>query len=179
MKFSIPVLLYFFLFLAFSGCDFTGTPDKSEKSNFGSTDQKHFAADSPHKQVEKILERARPTPPGVQKDEFTSTSASSATATKPATTQKLTISEDPLLGKKIYGRNCFLCHDQGVAGAPALGSQKDWAGRILKGSKSLVKNALEGFQGNKGVMPARGGNPALLDAEVEAAVLYMLDSLKR
>ena len=168
-----------FVALAFPGCDFNGTPVKEKETAPSASGRKVFAADPPHKQVEKILEQARPTPPDMQKDEFASTSAPSTSATKPEATQRSKIAEDPLLGEKVYRRTCALCHDQGIAGAPVLGMQKDWANRTVKGPESLLKNALQGFRGNKGVMPAKGGNPALSDDEVEAAVLYMLRSLER
>ena len=39
----------------------------------------------------------------------------------------------------------------------------------------MKKHALEGFQGAKGVMPAKGGFVDLSDEEVIAAVEYMLN----
>jgi cytochrome c5 len=38
----------------------------------------------------------------------------------------------------------------------------------------LANNAIKGFTGEKGVMPPKGGDPSLSDAEVEAAVRYMV-----
>jgi cytochrome c5 len=36
----------------------------------------------------------------------------------------------------------------------------------------------EGYQGEAGLMPARGGNPSLTDEQVASTVHWMLDNLK-
>lgn len=77
-------------------------------------------------------------------------------------------------GKKVYGSTCAMCHSAGVAGAPKPGDKADWGPRIAQGTDTLYKHALEGFNGAKGSMPARGGNTALKDDEVKAAVDYMV-----
>ncbi len=77
-------------------------------------------------------------------------------------------------GKKVYGSTCSMCHSAGVAGAPKPGDKADWGPRIAQGAETLYKHALEGFNGAKGSMPARGGNAALKDDEVKAAVDYMV-----
>ncbi len=79
------------------------------------------------------------------------------------------------VGKSIYGKTCALCHAAGVAGAPKPGDKEDWAPRIAQGDETLQKHAMEGFTGAKGMMPARGGNPALKDDEIKAAVAFMVD----
>lgn len=79
------------------------------------------------------------------------------------------------VGKSVFGKTCALCHAAGVAGAPKPGDKADWAPRIAQGIELLNKHAIEGFTGAKGQMPARGGNPALKDDEVKAAVAYMAD----
>ena len=72
-------------------------------------------------------------------------------------------------GKKIYDTTCAVCHGTGVAGAPKFGDKKEWAPRLATGIDMLYKVALAG----KGAMPAKGGNTALPDADVKAAVDYM------
>ena len=81
-------------------------------------------------------------------------------------------SSDP--GKATYGKVCFACHAQGIAGAPKFGDVAAWETRIAQGRDTLLQHALAGFTGQAGIMPARGGNPALTDAEVGAAVDYMV-----
>jgi cytochrome c5 len=39
---------------------------------------------------------------------------------------------------------------------------------------TLNSNSINGFTGKTGMMPARGGNAALSDDEVKAAVAYMV-----
>ena len=39
-------------------------------------------------------------------------------------------------------------------------------------------NAINGYTGELGMMPAKGGNPALSDEEVKAAVEYIISETK-
>lgn len=77
-------------------------------------------------------------------------------------------------GQQVYQASCVACHDAGIAGAPKLGDKGQWAKRIAKGLDALYASSVNGMQGSAGVMPAKGGNPALSDAEVKAAVDYMV-----
>lgn len=78
------------------------------------------------------------------------------------------------VGKSVFGKSCAMCHAAGIAGAPKPGNKEEWAPRIAQGDAVLYKHALEGFNGTKGSMPARGGNAGLKDDEVKAAVDYMV-----
>ena len=77
-------------------------------------------------------------------------------------------------GQQIYQTTCVACHDAGIAGAPKLGDKSQWAKHIAKGADALYASAVNGVQGSAGAMPPKGGNPALSDAEVRAAVDYMV-----
>lgn len=68
---------------------------------------------------------------------------------------------------------CFSCHDVGVAGSPKLGDKATWAPRIATGNDTLY-----GTINGKNAMPAKGGNPALSDAEIKAAVDFMVSKSK-
>ena len=81
-------------------------------------------------------------------------------------------------GKATYDASCAVCHTAGVAGAPKLGDKAAWKDRIAKGNDALYTNSLKGFQGKAGFMPAKGGNAALADADVKAAVDYMVKAAK-
>ncbi|MDX5334138.1 MAG: c-type cytochrome [Gammaproteobacteria bacterium] len=81
---------------------------------------------------------------------------------------------NPAAGEKVYQKTCTACHAAGVAGAPKVGDKDAWAARINKGMDTLVKHAIEGFTGDKGVMPAKGGFSNLSDQEVADAVSYMV-----
>jgi cytochrome c5 len=84
----------------------------------------------------------------------------------------------PLSGPQVYNQACYLCHSApGVGGAPVLGDTEHWVGRIDKGMDTLIDHALNGFQGDAGFMPAKGGRVDLSDEEVVEAVQYMVDQL--
>jgi cytochrome c551/c552 len=76
-------------------------------------------------------------------------------------------------GEETYKAVCAACHAQGIAGAPKIGDNAAWAAHIKEGLATLAKNAINGIQSPKGVMPPRGGNPTLSDWEVTAAVVHI------
>jgi len=81
-------------------------------------------------------------------------------------------------GKKVFDTTCTACHTAGVAGAPKLGDKAAWGPRIKQGKDTLYKHAIGGFTGKSGMMPAKGGNASLSDADVKAAVDYMVAQAK-
>ncbi len=80
-------------------------------------------------------------------------------------------------GEAVYRQSCAACHDAGVAGAPRLGDPDAWEQRLPKGIDAMTGLVIEGVQGYSGVMPPRGGNPALSDAELRAAVEFIVGQL--
>jgi cytochrome c5 len=46
------------------------------------------------------------------------------------------------------------------------------------GHGRAVQASIEGYTGEKGMMPAKGGNPSLSDENTKAAVDYMVDLSK-
>lgn len=80
----------------------------------------------------------------------------------------------PSPGEKVYQGTCVMCHGSPAVGAPVLGNKDDWAPRIAQGKDVLYKHALDGFTGEKGAMPAHGGNPSLDETAIKAAVDYMV-----
>jgi cytochrome c5 len=77
-------------------------------------------------------------------------------------------------GRKVYDAGCVACHGAGVAGAPKFGDKAAWAPRIKTGMDALYASSIKG----KGVMPPKGGNTSLSDADVKAAVDYMVAAAK-
>lgn len=73
-------------------------------------------------------------------------------------------------GEEVYKGICFSCHDSGLINSPVLGDTAAWEPRIAKGLETLYDHSINGFN----AMPAKGGNPALSDDEVKAAVDYMV-----
>jgi cytochrome c5 len=82
-------------------------------------------------------------------------------------------------GKTIFGNLCTTCHTNAATGAPVITDKAAWAPRVAEGLDTLVKHAIDGYQGKDGkLMPAKGGNPALTDAQVKATVEWMLSQVK-
>lgn len=80
-------------------------------------------------------------------------------------------------GGVIYQQLCGACHTSGAGGAPTM-ARGEWTARLAQGTDTLIRHAIDGFQGSAGLMPARGGNPALTDEQVEASVRWMIDNLQ-
>ena len=81
-------------------------------------------------------------------------------------------------GSVIFNNLCTGCHTAGVGGAPTM-DQAHWSARIAQGTETLYKHAIEGYTGpDGGIMPPKGGNPALTDEQVKATVDWILDNLK-
>ncbi len=80
-------------------------------------------------------------------------------------------------GQVIYNNLCTGCHTSGAGGAPTL-MRAQWTARLAQGSEILHRHAIEGYTGAAGVMPAKGGNPALTDEQVIASVDWMVESLQ-
>lgn len=80
----------------------------------------------------------------------------------------------PATGQEAFETACKTCHGAGVGGAPIAGDKAAWAPRIAQGKATLYKHAIEGFNGTKGVMPAKGARSDFPDDLVKAAVDYMV-----
>lgn len=77
-------------------------------------------------------------------------------------------------GPQVYNSACLACHGAGIGGAPILGDAAQWTDRIAQGADTLKVHAVQGFTGSMGYMPPKGGRLDLSDAEIEAAVDYMI-----
>ncbi|MDP3834286.1 MAG: c-type cytochrome [Hydrogenophaga sp.] len=76
-------------------------------------------------------------------------------------------------GEALYKQACAVCHVAGVAGAPKFGDKAAWAARVGTGLDGLTASVIKG----KGAMPPKGGSAAS-EAEIKAAVQYMLAAVK-
>lgn len=83
-----------------------------------------------------------------------------------------------LSGPQVYNMACLACHGSGIGGAPILGNVDLWSDRIAQGTAVLKQHALSGFAGSTGYMPPKGGRVDLSDAEIEAAVDYMIGAVQ-
>ena len=77
-------------------------------------------------------------------------------------------------GKAIYDKVCMVCHAAGIAGAPKTGDKAAWAPRIKQGMEVMYASSLKG----KGAMPPKGGAVQLSDADVKAAVDFLVGQAK-
>jgi cytochrome c5 len=75
-------------------------------------------------------------------------------------------------GEETYKSKCGLCHDSGAAAAPRINDPAVWALRLANGREPVYQTALKG-KPDTAMMP-KGGFPDLSDADVRAAVDYML-----
>ena len=73
-------------------------------------------------------------------------------------------------GEAAYLEHCAGCHETGMLGAPREGEPADWESRSKLWQGVLMEHAKTGYFD----MPARGGNPALTDEQIQAAVEFML-----
>ncbi len=110
--------------------------------------------------------------------DFMMNSGAAGAAVAAATTVAAPAAPAAVDGKKVYDTACTACHAAGIAGAPKSGDKAAWAPRIAQGANVLYDHAIKGFQGKAGVMPAKGGNTSLSDADVKAAVDYMVAGSK-
>lgn len=89
---------------------------------------------------------------------------------KAADTNKPYSSPKTRSGDQVVQERCQECHVSGKNGAPKLGDMEAWKPRLKNGVEPLIKSAIGGHNG----MPARGGLANLSDAEVKAAVEFMI-----
>jgi len=104
----------------------------------------------------------------------TATAASAAAAPPSTASATTTASVGAANGKAVYDETCHVCHATGLAGSPKFGDKAAWAPRIATGIDALHKAAINGLN----AMPPRGGNASLSDAQVKAAVDYMVSAAK-
>ncbi|MFN3374991.1 MAG: c-type cytochrome [Burkholderiaceae bacterium] len=77
-------------------------------------------------------------------------------------------------GEALFKQACQVCHAAGVAGAPKLGDKAAWSARLGAGVDGLTASVIKG----KGAMPPRGGAAGAPDADIRAAVEYMVSAVK-
>ncbi|MGE0230551.1 MAG: cytochrome c5 family protein [Flavobacteriaceae bacterium] len=94
----------------------------------------------------------------------------------PVSADRLPVPENEVLrhGRDVWEGTCKVCHGAGIAGAPKITGTRFWSKRIEQGLPVLFEHARNGFSGSTGTMPARGGKPELSDADIEAAVRFMV-----
>lgn len=79
----------------------------------------------------------------------------------------------PRSGADIYLYRCAACHAKTTQGAPQPGDNLEWESRARQGMGVLMQHTLEGYR--NALMPPRGGCRNCSDAELKAAVHYLLE----
>lgn len=79
-----------------------------------------------------------------------------------------------LSGEAIYDSACSVCHSMALAGAPAL-DDSSWGVRLEQGLEVVQDHVINGYQGDAGIMPAKGGRTDLSDAEILSALDHLLN----
>ena len=80
-----------------------------------------------------------------------------------------------MTGPQVFNATCIACHGTGIGGAPKAGDTSAWAPRIAQGKDVLTAHVLQGYSGNSGYMPPKGGRVDLSDEEILAAMDYMIE----
>ena len=137
--------------------------------------------DNPALSEEAIAKRLKPVgevvvdpSPHALADAAVTVPATTAAAPVPGAKPAAAAKADAGKGKSVYEATCMVCHAAGVAGAPKAGDKAAWAPRMKSGMSTLYASSIKG----KNAMPPKGGNLALTDADVNAAVDYMVGLLK-
>lgn len=86
--------------------------------------------------------------------------------------------DDSARGESIYKKYCVACHATGAAGSPKLGDKTAWTARISQGNAVLIQHAIEGYKGETGYMPPKGGYMSLSEEEIAATVMYMVSQVQ-
>lgn len=76
-------------------------------------------------------------------------------------------------GELIYNNVCSACHNAGRPVGPNP-TREEWAPRIAQGLEILNKHAVEGYKGQVGQMPAKGGRPDLSEEQIKVSIEYMV-----
>jgi len=97
-------------------------------------------------------------------------SSSNTPTTKPV--PKLTLAD----GKAIYEKHCAFCHnpEKPYKNAPVIGDKKQWEPIIAQGMPAVFLNTINGY----GNMPKNGGCKECNNAQIIAAVKYMVEQSK-
>ena len=78
-------------------------------------------------------------------------------------------------GKNIFNRSCITCHLYGTGGATILNDKKSWEELLGKKEiKEIYLNVFNGYIGEKGPMPIKGGCIQCSDTDLFDAIEYIL-----
>lgn len=73
-------------------------------------------------------------------------------------------------GEQVFNTVCTACHTAGILNAPKIDDKVAWEPRAAKGLQGLLASSTNGLN----QMPAKGGDASLTEAELSAAIIYMV-----
>ncbi len=79
-------------------------------------------------------------------------------------------------GEKVFSQTCIACHGANGKGTiPGVKNMNAADGPLSKSDEELITNITNGFQspGSPLAMPAKGGNPGLTEADIQAVLAYL------
>jgi cytochrome c5 len=129
----------------------------------GATQEVYVLLDAPYQ--EQVLDNIRP---------VGRVALDGEEVTDPVQVAKIEPVAEVLSGPQVYNQACVACHGAGIGGAPTVGQTADWAPRVAQGTTVLRERVMNGYQGDKGYMPPKGGRIDLSDEEIISAMNYML-----
>lgn len=74
-------------------------------------------------------------------------------------------------GADIVNQHCLICHGRGLYNAPKIGDADAWRPKLAEGRDHLWQVLLHGEK----AMPPRGNCPDCSDAELRAAMDYLIE----
>ena len=164
LAFAIPIAL-----IAMLASLVTGGADLSSKDNPALSKEAVAKRIKPVGEVEVDASQPKPAAPAPP-----AAVATAPAAIPPAAAPAAGKSAASGKGKSVYDSVCHVCHTPGIAGAPKTGDKAAWAPRLKTGMEALYASSIKG----KNAMPPKGGNLALSDADVKAAVDFMVGQVK-
>lgn len=85
-------------------------------------------------------------------------------------------------GQALYNGTCIACHgSDGTGSLPGVPDLTGKTGLLSQDDAVLLGRMTDGFQspGSSMAMPAKGGNPALTDADLRAVLKYMRNAFQQ
>ena len=89
---------------------------------------------------------------------------------------------EPGRGQAVYNGTCIACHGgDGTGSLPGVPDLTGKTGLLSQDDSILLGRMADGFQtpGSSMVMPPKGGNPALTDADLKAVLKYMRNEFQQ
>ena len=112
---------------------------------------------------------------GEKKANETADAVKEEVKTETATAEVAEFVADFAAGEEIYDKYCFVCHKDGIAGAPKSGNKELWGPRAEKGMATLVEHVTKGYTGDTGILPPMGTCMECTENDFKNIISFMLN----